>query len=230
MAIGGLNGFASTEVQNSTFVLQLKFSAKIPPIANTRPVVRHFKQTLRLTIYILTIFAATLLLGFRHFSLPVTITGHLKNSPRDTSAYTEMVLVFVKGDHKILAKSYTDNKGNFEISFTPNKEKSFDFYCTGLGIDTLLIGSVRTFESDTPEMTFYIPGQLKRNAFGKVICPICKRADKVYKIRHSDAPVSTMVISKSGDTTYSPIYKGKFQAGCLVGLARYYCDRDKVKF
>mgnify|MGYP003584298981 CR=1 FL=1 len=30
LAIGGLNGFVSTQVQNSTFVLRLKFSAKIP--------------------------------------------------------------------------------------------------------------------------------------------------------------------------------------------------------
>jgi hypothetical protein len=30
LAIGGLNGFVSTEVQNSTFVLRLKFSAKTP--------------------------------------------------------------------------------------------------------------------------------------------------------------------------------------------------------
>lgn len=30
LAIGGLNGFDWTEVQNSTFVLRLKFSAKNP--------------------------------------------------------------------------------------------------------------------------------------------------------------------------------------------------------
>ena len=30
LAIGGLNSFVSTEVQNSTFVLRLKFSAKNP--------------------------------------------------------------------------------------------------------------------------------------------------------------------------------------------------------
>lgn|GEM_PF-965440 len=30
LAIGGLNGFVSTEVQNSTFVLRIKFSAKNP--------------------------------------------------------------------------------------------------------------------------------------------------------------------------------------------------------
>lgn len=30
LAIGGLNGFVSTEVQNSTFVLRIKFGAKNP--------------------------------------------------------------------------------------------------------------------------------------------------------------------------------------------------------
>jgi hypothetical protein len=193
-------------------------------------VVRHFKQTLRFKIYIPTIFFATLLLGFKLLTNPVIITGHLKKSPKDTSAFVEKVSIFVKGDNKVLAQTISDDKGNFTLTFTPKQEKSFDFYCTALGIDTLLISSVTTFESDTPEMTFYIPGQLKRNAIGKVICPICKRTDKVYKIRHSDAPVSTFRISKSGDTTYSPIYKGKYQAGCLGGPATYYCDRDKVQF
>src|SRR5688572_1785278 len=119
-------------------------------------VVRHFKQTLRLTFYISTIFAAILLLGFRHFTLPVTITGRLKKNPKDTSAFIQSVVVFVKGDNKVLAKTLTDDKGDFTITFSPRNEKSFDFYCTGIGIDTLLLSSVITFESDTPEMTFYI--------------------------------------------------------------------------
>lgn len=191
---------------------------------------RHFKQTLRLTIFISTILVATLLLGFRHLTNPVTITGHLKKNPKDSSAFVDRVLVFVKGDNKILAKVLTDEKGDFELTFTPKKEKSFDFFCTGLGIDTLLIASVTTFESDTPEMTFYIPGQVKRNAFGKVLCPICKRTDMVYKIQYGDAPIMTRHISKTGDTTYSPIYKGTYQESCIVGLAKFFCDRDKAKF
>ena len=191
---------------------------------------RHFKQTLRLSIYISTIFFATLLLGFRLLTNPVTITGHLKKNPKDGSAFIDRVVVFVKGDNKILASVLTDSKGKFTLSFTPEKQKSFDFYCTGVSLDTLLIASVTTFESDTPEMTFYIPGQLKRNALGKVFCPICKRTDKVYKIQYGDAPIMTRIISKTGDTTYSPIYKGTYQAGCIVDPAKYYCDRDKVKF
>jgi len=38
LAIGGLNGFVSTEVENSTSVIRLNGSAKIPPIANARHV------------------------------------------------------------------------------------------------------------------------------------------------------------------------------------------------
>jgi len=192
--------------------------------------VRHFKQTLRLIIYISTILIATLLLGFKLLTNPVTITGHLKKNLTDNSAFVDRVIVFVKGDNKILAKVLTDEKGDFEITFTPKKEKSFDFYCTGLGLDTLLISSVTTFESDTPEMTFYIPGLIKRNSLGRALCPICKRADKVYKIQYGDAPVMTRHISKTGDTTYSPIYKGTYQESCIVGPAKYYCDRDKAKF
>ena len=193
-------------------------------------VVRHFKQTLRLTIYILTIFFATLLLGFRLFTSPVTITGHLKKNPKDTSTYNENIVVFVKGDNKILAKTLTDLKGNFSMTFTPKNEKSFDFYCTGLAVDTLLLSSVTTFESDTPEMTFYISGQHKKTALGKTICPKCKRTDQVYKIQYSGMPVMTRHISKTGDTTYSPIYKDTYQESCIVGPAKYYCDRDKAKF
>jgi hypothetical protein len=101
--------------------------------------------------------AATLFVGFRPLTNPVYITGHVRKNPKDTSAYVEQLLIFVKGNNKILAKTFTDNKGDFKMTFIPKKEKSFDFYCTGIGIDTLLIVSVATFESDTPEMTFYIP-------------------------------------------------------------------------
>ena len=144
---------------------------------------RHFKQTLRLTIYISTIIAATLLLGFRLLTNPVHITGHLKRNPTDTSAYVEGIAVIVKGDNRILAKTFTDRQGNFELTFTPEKEKSFDFYCYGLAIDTLLIASVRTFESDTPDFTFYIPGIVKKNFLGQTLCPKCKKTEIKEQLR-----------------------------------------------
>ena len=189
-------------------------------------------QTLRLTIYISTIIAATLLLGFRLLTNPVHITGHLKRNPTDTSAYIEGIEVIVKGDNKFLAKTFTDRVGNFELTFTPDKEKSFDFYCFGLAVDTLLVASVRTFESDTPDLTFYIPGIVKKNFLGQTLCLKCKKADKVYKIRYGDAlPVISRQVSENGDTTISRIVNGHYNAGsCIGGVATYYCDRDKVEF
>ena len=65
-----------------------------------------------------------------------------------------------------------------------------------------------------------------------MLCPKCRKADKVYKIRYGDGlPLSTRHISESGDTTYSPIVNGHYNAGtCLVGVATYYCHRDRIKF
>lgn len=44
LAIGGGNGFVSTEVQNSTFGSRINVCAEIPPIANTRPVSGQHKK------------------------------------------------------------------------------------------------------------------------------------------------------------------------------------------
>lgn len=203
----------------------------IRSLAKPKTVVRHFKQTLRLTIYILTICFATLLLGFNFLTNPVHITGHLKRNPNDTSAYVEGIAVIVKGDNKILAHTFADRKGNFKVTFTPNKEKSFDFFCFGVGIDTMLFGSVRTFDSNTPDLTFYIPALRKKNFLGQVLCPKCNKADRVYKIVYGDGMPIKMEISSIGDTTYSSIVNGHFYAGtCLVGIPKYFCDRDKIKF
>ena len=187
---------------------------------------------MRLTIYISIIFLATLLLGFELLTYPVHITGHLRRNPKDTSAYISGIAVFVKGDNKVLAKTFTDKHGNFELTFTPKKEKSFDFFCNGLAVDTLLIASFQTFESDTPDLIFYIPGIIKKNFLGQTLCLKCKRADKVYKIRYGDAlPVVTIKVSENGDITYSRIVDGYYNAGfCIERVATYYCDRDKVEF
>ena len=47
LAIGGQNGFVSTEVQNSTFVLRLKFSAKSPA---HRQYAARYRQPHRTTV------------------------------------------------------------------------------------------------------------------------------------------------------------------------------------
>jgi hypothetical protein len=195
--------------------------------------VRHFEHTLRLTIHISTIFLASLLLGFRLLTISVTVTGHLRKNPKDSSAYVERISIFVKGDNKVLARAISDDKGNFEFTFTPKQEKSFDFFCYGLGIDTVLIASFKNFASDAADITFYIPGLRKRNAFGKTICPKCNKADKVYEIVYGDGiPDHFEDETKVYKPNANPkIIDGGYYAGtCIVGVAKFYCDRDRVEF
>ena len=190
------------------------------------------KKKIRFLLSILTILLLVVIVSFKVSTNTIKITGHLKRNPKDTSAYVEGIAVILKGGNKILTKTITDIQGNFELTFTPEKEKSFDFYCYGLAVDTLLVASVRTFESDTPDLTFYIPGIVKKNFLGQTICRKCKKADKTYKIRYGDAlPVISRQISENGDTTFSRIVNGHYNAGsCIGGDAKYYCDRDKVEF
>ena len=187
---------------------------------------------MRLLYYILTILILTTAASYKVVTNQIKITGHLKRNPIDTSAYVEGIEVIVKGGNKILTKTITDRQGNFKLTFTPEKEKSFDFYCYGLAVDTLLVASVQTFKSDTPDLTFYIPGIVKKNFLGQTICPKCKKADKAYKIRYGDAlPVISRQVLENGDTTISRIVNGHYNAGsCIGGVATYYCDRDKVEF
>jgi hypothetical protein len=72
---------------------------------------------MRLTIYISTLLTATVLLGFRLLTNPVTITGHLKKVPNNTHSRVDKVSIFVKGDNKVLAQTLSDEKGNFELTF-----------------------------------------------------------------------------------------------------------------
>lgn len=172
-----------------------------------------------------------LLAGFEHATHPIHITGHLyKNGADSSTINTANLIVFVKGDKKILAKGLTDDKGDFTLTFTPKNEKTFDFYCSGLGTDTMLLSSISFFESDTPDIKFYLPGKHQYNKAGKVICPKCKKTKTVYTIKYSSSPVLTRYINKSGDTSYSRIHKGTYQESCIAGPARFYCSLDKVKF
>ena len=180
--------------------------------------------------YILPLFVALLFLSFKNLSNPVFIIGHLK--PKNAELKNDIIglKIFVNADGKILAESYTDQNGNFELTFTPENEKSFDFYCSGIGIGTILLKSVENFESENVEMDLDYTAKYKKNVFGKVICLKCKKTDKVYKILYADPPIVTRKINKLGDTIYSKIYKNKYREDCIVEPAKYFCERDDVKF
>jgi len=80
-------------------------------------------------------------------------------------------------------------------------------------------------------MVLYIPVQQRKNIFGRIICPKCGKADKVYKISYGMPQYIKTNISPRGDTTYSRIYNGYYYAGTdVTGVAKYHCERDKIEF
>ena len=89
-------------------------------------------------------------------TFPENLTGHLKNSPSgNINLYHD--LIFVKGGNKILAKSFTDKHGNFELMFYPDKIKSFNFYCKTNDGKVFFLKTIKQFDSDNDEITFVIP-------------------------------------------------------------------------
>lgn len=92
------------------------------------------------------------------FSTTIYITGHLKNDAINEKPFNvsgKQIIVKVK--NKVIAKSKTDKKGNFDIQFTVDSfdERAFDFYVI-YKVDTLFIKSINEFESDTPDLILYV--------------------------------------------------------------------------
>ncbi|PSL44760.1 hypothetical protein CLV51_105132 [Chitinophaga niastensis] len=186
-------------------------------------------KLLLITIPLILLLASVF--NVRTTTLPVHITGHIRNNPKDTSAYIISLNIFVKGNDKVLARAITDAHGDFNLTFVPRHEKSFDFFCAGIGIDTILLASVTSFESDTPDLTLLIPADIHEDSLQQVICLKCHKADKVYKIAYGNGLPLVRTISPSGKVTYSNIVGNQYNAEtCIGGIARYYCDRDKLKF
>jgi|SRR5579862_943410 len=111
---------------------------------------------------ILLILIATLF-SFKATTFPVYITGHLRKNPNDTSVRIKRDTIIAKGGNKNLTKPMTSLKGNFKMLFTPTNEKSFGFFCTAKGTDTVLIASVKGFDTDEMKITFYLPVKYKKN-------------------------------------------------------------------
>ena len=162
---------------------------------------------------------------------PATIHGQIKQNSGDTSGYIGGLGVFIKIGNRISDHATTDAKGNFTLTVHEMTGERVNLFCCGIGMDTLLLYSMTKFSESDKHCVFYLPAKIKKNIFGKVYCPICHRTDKVYKILYSDNPAYVIRTAKNGDTIYSPIYRGTYQAKtCINAVARYFCDRDKIKF
>lgn len=200
----------------------------------------NFVSALSLTNYylgymvkliIISILSYIVLTGFNLINTPIHFSGHLSKNDKYPYTYMEGLAIIVKSNDETLASTITNSNGDFELEFKHEKQNSYDFFCHGVTIDTLYIGSVNVSGLNTIHMNFEIPSNPKRNILGQVLCPKCKKANKVYKIRYGDGLPILRTISNMGDTTYSNIYKGYYNAGtCLTDIAKHYCDRDKIKF
>ena len=113
-------------------------------------------------LFAIATFSVIILLGsFRPVTNPVVITGHIRIDTAKIHLNPNNLLVLVKRGHKILASTHTDKNGDFKLSFTPSTEKEFKFYCSSPPIGTILLETVTKFESDTADMTFFIPRKAK---------------------------------------------------------------------
>lgn len=185
---------------------------------------------MRTTLNILTIIYSVILLGFVPTTEPIKIVGQLKPYPKDTLGYIEGLNVFAKVGSQISAKTIVGRNGNFSLTIENPKNKRITIFCYGLGVDTLLIFSTSNIKNINSKLSLYFPMKLKKNLFGRIVCPICNRTDKVFPIIYSISPIVQQKII-NGDTTYTNIVNKKYYAEtCTNEIARYYCERDKIKF
>jgi hypothetical protein len=114
---------------------------------------------------------------------PIYVTGRLKIHGHEKRKCVFEIIV--KGGAKIVAKATADTSGKFELSFTPADEKYFDFFYIDShhANDTIYLKSYNEFESDKLEVTFYtFKGIVPVDDDDHVICPKCKKSDKVTAI------------------------------------------------
>jgi hypothetical protein len=169
-----------------------------------------------------------ILIGYLSFGFFIPqycqIDGHIKGE-----FVTSPSWIILKGDnHKLDSCIVIGGSFHFNSSF--ENIKVLDLYYVGLGTDPILIKSIRKPKNDHLVFDFQLPIEPSRNILMQVLCPKCHKTNKVYKIRHSDAPVVTRIVDQKGNIAYSPIYKGYFMAGCIGGAERFYCSRDKIMF
>jgi len=183
-------------------------------------------MTFRLTILALTIFAFTT-------KSDKIITGKIYSTDNPQFYNVENIFVILRSDNKPFDTVQTNNKGEFLAIIPSDKQKKIDILYSGIGFGTVYLKHIKQLSADTTNLQIDLANKFKKNIFGKAICPKCNKSNQVYKIRYGDAPVYTFRVSENGDTTYSPIHNGVYEAGTCVSSAQsgqWYCGRDKIEF
>jgi hypothetical protein len=183
-------------------------------------------MTVRLTILALTFFAFT-------SKSDKVITGKIYSSDNPQFYSVENIFVILRSDNKPFDTVRTNNNGVFSAVIPISKQRNIDILYSDIGLGTVYLKFIKQLSADTTKLEFDLANKYKKNIFGKAICPKCDKTNKVYKISYGMAPVYAMTINDNGDTTYSPIHNGVYEAGTCVSSrqsAQWYCDRDKIEF
>jgi hypothetical protein len=161
------------------------------------------------------------------------ITGKLYSSENPQFYAVENIFVILRSDNKAFDTVWTNDKGEFSAVIPSDKQNSIDILYSGIGFGTVYLRFIKQLSQDTTNLQIDVINTYRKNTFGTAICPKCTKTNQVYKIRYGDAPVYTLLINDKGDTTYSPIHNGVYEAGSCVSSAqsaRWYCNRDKIEF
>ena len=161
------------------------------------------------------------------------IKGKIYSSDNPQFYTVENIFVILRCDNKPFDTVRTNDKGEFLAVIPIGKEKAIDILYSGIGFGTIYLRRINQLYSDTTDLQIDLNNNYKKNTFGKAICPRCNKTNQVYKIRYGDSPAYTMQVMENGDTTYSPIHNGIYEAGTCISSrqsALWYCDRDKIEF
>ena len=183
-------------------------------------------MTVRLTILTLTLFAFT-------SKSDKVIIGKIYSSDHPQFYSVENIFVILRSDNKPFDTVRTNDKGEFSANIPSDKRNKIDILYSGIGFGTIYLRHIKQLSADTTNLQIDIANDYKRNIFGTAVCPKCNKTNQVYKIHYGDAPVYTFRVNDNGDTSYSPIHNGVYEAGTCVSSAqsaRWYCDRDKIEF
>jgi hypothetical protein len=161
------------------------------------------------------------------------IIGKLYSSDNPLFYSVENIFVILRSDNKAFDTVRTNDKGEFSAIIPSDKQKNIDILYSGIGFGTVYLRHIKQLSADTTNLQIDLANNYKKNFFGTAICPKCSRTNQVYKIRYGDTPVYTMQVNENGDTAYSPIHNGVYEAGTCVSSAqsaRWYCNRDRIEF
>jgi hypothetical protein len=124
------------------------------------------------SVFVISLLLSVILTSsFNHTSITVYLTGRLKRYyPEDTLMSIKHLPVFVTERGKVLDKDVSNEKGVFHLSWNDKNQKPYKPYLFYVIIkrDTFLLATVKTFESDTPDLTLTLPTSLAVSLQGKL--------------------------------------------------------------